>query len=188
METNHSLRQTLEHFLQQKQKKLEELRSLEFTIRQLKRELGEEEKGEGEEVKFLSPMIENISEQRIAIGGKEPDIRPDEFFGMTQSDAAKAYLERVGYAVSFEQLVGALRKGGCKVGGINPARTLYISLIRNVREFVPPQTGYIGLRKFYPNLKSEAVINGKAKKLKKKRGRPPKAVKKENMAKNEEET
>lgn len=187
MVTNDPLRQTLEHFLQQKQKKSEELRAIELTIREIRRELGEEEESP-EDILPSSTVIERKSEQKPLISGREPDIRPDEFFGMTQSDAAKAYLERVGHAVSFEQLVGALKKGGCKVGGINPERTLYISLVRDVREFVPPQTGYIGLRKFYPNLKSKAVINGKAKKSKKKRGRPPKAAKKKNMAKSEEET
>jgi hypothetical protein len=39
---------------------------------------------------------------------------------------------------------------------------LYISLVRNTRDFVPTGNGFIGLREFYPNLpKAKAAANGK---------------------------
>ena len=77
----------------------------------------------------------------------------------------------VGQAVSLDEIVEALNKGGCKVGGADPKRTLYISLVRNTREFVPPQAGYIGLRKFYPNLKGNQTKQKRPKRKSKKVGK-----------------
>ena len=99
----------------------------------------------------------------------QAEIKPDDFFGMSQGDAARKYLEMVGHAVELEKLVEVLKKGGCKVGGADPKRTLYISLVRDTRNFVPPQTGYIGLRKFYPHLKpagTKLTVVGKRAKAK----------------------
>ena len=82
--------------------------------------------------------------------GIKPKPRPDQFMGMTYQAAAKSYLEGVGHAVTMDELLEALKRGGCPVGGANPKKTLYISLVRS-REFVPVpgQSGYIGLRGFY---------------------------------------
>jgi hypothetical protein len=69
--------------------------------------------------------------------GARPKLRDDEFTGMTYQDAAKNYLERVGHAVSMEELLAALRDGGCPVGGINPKKTLYVfSPLRKVHTSV----------------------------------------------------
>ena len=75
---------------------------------------------------------------------------------MTYSTAAAAYLDKVRHAVSMDELLDALNRGGCPVGGKEPKKTLYISLIRDVRTFVPisGRSGFLGLRKFYPNLKA----------------------------------
>jgi hypothetical protein len=83
-------------------------------------------------------------------------LRPDEFVGETYSSAARLYLEKVGNAVSMDELLDALNRGGCPVGGKEPKKTLYISLIRDVRTFVPipGRSAFLGLRKFYPNLKA----------------------------------
>jgi hypothetical protein len=118
---------------------------------------------------------------------------------MTISEAARTYLNRVGHAVSLEEMLEKLRAGGCKVGGANPKQTLYISLVRNTRDFVPTGSGFIGLRSFYPGLKAGAVKNadkqkkkgkhkgkgkGKASKLLAKKGqpKPPRAVPEESPA------
>lgn len=79
---------------------------------------------------------------------------------MTISEAARAYLGRVGHAVSFDEMLEKLKAGGCRVGGANPKQTLYISLVRNTRDFVPTGNGFIGLRSFYPGLKAGAIKNG----------------------------
>lgn len=168
MPTNESLRDTLNYFKQQREKKLQEARAFELTIQQLERELGEASNNAEMPINIgdsLPPIVDRVEVT------KKPEIRADEFFGMTQAEAARKYLKRVGHAVSFEELVGALQVGGCKVGGENPKRVLYISLIRNTRDFVPPQQGYIGLREFYPGL---APQRDKGEKTPKRRGRPPK--------------
>ena len=152
VDTNESLKQALEHFLQQRQKKMDEIRKLDSTIAKIREELGG--LSEGEEDPFIPGLaIPPETESQEPFKSKPQDIRPDEFFGMSQSEAAKAYLKRIGHAVPMEELVEALTSRGCKVGGVDPKRTLYISLVRNVREFVPPQPGFIGLREFYPSLK-----------------------------------
>jgi hypothetical protein len=72
--------------------------------------------------------------------------------GKTVSEAARLYLEKVGYAVSMEELLEGLKNGGRPVGGKTPKKSLYISLVRS-REFVPipGRSGFLGLRTFYPN-------------------------------------
>jgi hypothetical protein len=56
-----------------------------------------------------------------------------------------------------DELVDVMKKGGCPVGGVDPRKTLYISLVRDVRTFypIPGKMGFIGLREFYPNLKGK---------------------------------
>jgi hypothetical protein len=81
-------------------------------------------------------------------------LRPDEFFQMSQTEAAKTYLRMVGHAVSLDELVNALRSGGAKVGGIAPQRTLYVALKANAKkEFVWPGKDHIGLPEFYQRKK-----------------------------------
>jgi hypothetical protein len=145
MDEKDHLRKTLEFYRAQRHQKLEEARSLENTIRQLERDLGE------------SPSIEAgdvvANDSSVArMGGLSPlhSLKPDEFFALTQTDAAKAYLRKVGFAIPFDELVTALRKGGARLGGADPGRTLYVSLARNPnKEFVWPSKNHIGLKEFY---------------------------------------
>jgi hypothetical protein len=104
----------------------------------------------------------------IPTSGARPNLRPDEFTGKPYFEAAKSYLERIGHAVSMDELLDALRKGGSPVGGKTPKKTLYISLVR-AREVVPipGQIGFVGLRKWYPNLKQSSEKKAAAKKGKK---------------------
>jgi hypothetical protein len=150
MPTNEALSQAVEIYRAKERKLLEDLQSVRIMIRQMELDLGEAPSGPEIQLSLadsMPPMAERIE---IA-NGRKPEIRPDEFFGMTQAEAARKYLKRIGHAISFEELVSALQAGGCKVGGENPKKILYISLVRNTRDFVPPQTGYIGLREFYPS-------------------------------------
>ena len=170
MNGSEHLRQTLEYYKQQLQKKREELRPLELMIRQLERELGEAANGQepaeiGVSASDSSAMADSFAG---VLGNRPPEIRPDEFFGMSQSEAAKAYLRKIGRAVSLDELVTCLNKGGARVGGANPKRTLYVSLMRNpMREFVSPSENHIGLRAFYPGLpKAEKARSAKVRKPK----------------------
>jgi|SRR5579863_633067 len=147
MEDKDHLRKTLEYYRTQRQQKLEEARSFEPMIRQLERDLGEISSLEAGEVISIAT---DGSVSRM--GGLSPlhSLRPDEFFAMSQSDAAKAYLRKVGFAIPFDELVSALRKGGARLGGVDPKKTLYVSLARNPnKEFVWPGKDHIGLREFY---------------------------------------
>jgi len=178
MVENENLRKALEHYLQEKRDKLEEVRQLDLIIARLSRDLGEPaqamaiSEGVGDS---MANEWRDSNEVALAPAPSRINVRPDDFFGMTYTAAATAYLEKVGHAVSMEELLDALNKGGCPVGGKEPKKTLYISLIRAVRVFVPipGKSGYLGLRKFYPNLKTlkeeSAPRPRRKKKLRKKR-------------------
>lgn len=88
------------------------------------------------------------AQQDVPSGGSLA-IRPDEFFGMTQAEASRTYLRKVGHAITLDELAEALRTGGCKLSGSNPKKVLYVALIRNTHDFRAPQRGYIGLAEFY---------------------------------------
>src|SRR5215213_2180309 len=135
MSTNDPLKAALEHYRQRRSSILEELRKIELTIRQLEADTGE---ASDDRADNYSPMLGETFGEKPFVGSSKglPSVRHDEFFGMTQSEAAKAYLTKVGHAVSMDQLVEALQSGGCRVGGVSAKRTLYISLVRNIRDFV----------------------------------------------------
>ncbi len=172
MPTSDAMRETLEHFRSQERKLLADLASIRVMVKSLERELGipsqESEIPNGSNGQMIDVTVPAISGSMI--GGK-PSIRADEFFGLTHADAAKRYLKKVGHAVSFEELADAMKKGGSRLTGVDPKKILYISLIRNTRDFVPPQPGFVGLREFY----SARVGNAADRKgAPMKRGRPKK--------------
>jgi len=156
MDTKEHLTQTLEHFRQQRAAKFQEVRSLEVIIRGLELELGEAPPTQP----MPDPPAGSESLAQTIVNGTSPQLRADEFFSMTQTDAARAYLKKVGSAISLDQLLDGLKRGGAHVGGADPKYTLYVSLMRNPRrEFIKVRDGLIGLRDFYPNL-PKVVKNG----------------------------
>lgn len=178
MAENESLRMALEHYRQRKAEKLKEVQELDLMISRLSRDLGEtapesqadREVEDSSNTGISEAWQENEYGSSAKNGAKTP-LRPDEFFGMTYSVAAEAYLNKVGHAVSMDELLDALNRGGCPVGGREPRKTLYISLVRDVRTFVPiaGRIGFLGLRKFYPNLKAVKERPPKAKHKKRKK-------------------
>jgi hypothetical protein len=151
MPTTDSMRETLEHFVSEEKKLLADLSSVRLTIQSIKRALGLDTQNSEISESSNGQMIDvSVPSVTGSIAGGKLGIRADEFFGMTHAEAARQYLKKVGHAVSFEELADALRKGGCKLTGVDPKKILYISLIRNSRDFVPPQAGFVGLREFYP--------------------------------------
>jgi hypothetical protein len=176
MADNEPLRKALEHYIEQRRAKLDEVRQLDLMIGRLSRDIGDTN-AETQISENLSDSIGDAWQEKVDIvlqsGSGRSSVRPDEFFGMTYSTAAKMYLEKVGHAVSVEDLLEALNRGGCQVGGREPKKTLYISLVRDVRNFVPisGKSGYLGLRKFYPNLKAVTEMKSeKGPKSKRKKG------------------
>ena len=141
-----SIRQALDYFRQQRQAKLEEIRGIELTIRQLERELGEAPSTTNGGTEDLSASADPTTSSGSGGPRLAKEVRPDEFFSLPQTEAAKAFLRKVGNAVSFDQLVEGLKKGGAQVGGADPKKTLYVSLMRNPKkEFVLIGDGFIGL-------------------------------------------
>jgi hypothetical protein len=145
-----SLKAALDVLKSRLQTKIEEAQRLEMMIRELESEASGQpaEPGDSAASAYLGTLLPAAPSSQQ--GTRDVEIRPDEFFGMSHGDAAKAYLKRMGRAVLTEDLLEALKKGGCRIGGANPKKGLYIALVRNVREFVPVGNGYIGLREFYP--------------------------------------
>lgn len=151
MDTKEHLTQTLEHFRQQRSTKIQEIRSLDTIIRGLEQELGDPAPA----VETSDSFVPLEPSAPVGVNGALPQPRADEFFSMTQTEAAKSYLKKVGRAISMDQLLDGMKRGGAHVGGADPKSTLYVSLMRNPnREFVRVSEGVVGLREFYPNLKS----------------------------------
>lgn len=188
MDKAEHLRQTLEYLRQQIQKKLDEMRPLQIAASQLEKELGEQpQMPEPHEISVsVSDSMTFSDSVTAAVTPSSAQVRPDEFFSMSQSDAAKAYLKKIGRAVSLDQLLEGLRRGGAEVGGVNPKRTLYVSLMRNpLREFVVPSENHIGLRSFYPGLPKAVKPNWTGpRKTKKQKGTKKAGA---NKAKNKKE-
>ncbi len=149
------LRKTLEHYRQQRQQRLaefqREMQRTDSMIAQLEADLGEQPStSEAASIAASSPLFSPNETPALFRGPSGPSIEPDEFFGLKQTDAAKAYLRKIGKAVLFDELVEALRRGGAKLGGKDPKKTLYVSLARNPRkEFVWPSSDHISLAEFY---------------------------------------
>lgn len=167
-----SIREAIETLSAREKKLLEELNQLRVSIRTLKQAAGIEltpEEAEAPEVAMASSPEASFEPKTTNGFAGKLTVRPDEFFGMTHAEASRRYLKKVGHAVSFEELVGVLQKGGCKLSGSDPKKVLYISLIRNSKDFVPPQPGFVGLKEFYP-ARARATGEQRTKKTK----RPPK--------------
>ena len=159
MEGKEALQKARDIYIQQFRTKAEELRPFLKKISSLDQDVGDST----DLVAMLGEILteaQTSESTQLGMAGSgfaKPNIRPDAFVGDTYSIAAKKYLKQVGYAVSVDELVDVLKKGGCPVGGVDPRKTLYISLVRDVRTFypIPGKMGFIGLREFYPNLKGK---------------------------------
>lgn len=149
-----SMRDTLDQLRSQEKKLLDELNGLRFTIKSLERIAGVESQDASSSDALPDtmpvPSRQDMPPTANGTGGGKITIRPDDFFGLTHAEAARRYLKKVGHAVSFAEMVDVLRRGGCKLTSTDPEHVLWISLIKNSKDFVPPQSGYVGLREFYP--------------------------------------
>jgi hypothetical protein len=145
-----ALRAALEHYQQQRREIEKEyqnrIQPIDLMIWQLKRDLGETPDGE-------QPIVSGVAFASVPSAAQaipSVSVKPDEFYRVNQTDAARAYLRKVGHSIPFDELVVALRKGGAKLGGADPKKTLYVSLARNPKkEFVWPSKDVIGLDEFY---------------------------------------
>jgi hypothetical protein len=86
-------------------------------------------------------------------------ILPDEFFGLSNTDATERYLRRVGHAVSLGEIYNALSQGGIQFSG-EGRKSLYVQLIRATRKFVKIGKGQgisFGLLEWYPKAKGKIM-------------------------------
>lgn len=151
-----SLRQTLGYYQEQIKKRIDELHPMVMTIRQIEHDLGiPAEESTIPILPFLTADAKTEQSTSTNGNGKMPSLRPDEYFTKSHGEAARDYLSRVGHAIEMDNLLDALRKGGCKIGGIDPKRTLSTALLRNNwKDFIRVGDGLIGLRSFYKNAKA----------------------------------
>jgi hypothetical protein len=152
MDDKDALRNARDFYIQQYRTKADELRAVAQKIYSLDQDIGDAtdlSAISGMEVPSIAQPQSGQNGPATASAGKVR-VRPDEFVGMTYIEAAKQHLTKVGHAISTDELLEVLKSGGCVVGGVNPKKTLYISLVRG-REFVPipGQSGFLGLRSFY---------------------------------------
>lgn len=78
------------------------------------------------------------------------NIEPDEFVGLEPLDAAKRYLKKVGRAALFQDIVAAIKSGGCNPGNQDK---LKVSLGRSAWDVVKVGEDRFGLLDFYPHMK-----------------------------------
>jgi hypothetical protein len=158
MEFEH-MRQTLEYYKKLREKavaaikpQLDEIRGYETIIQRLASDLKEPANIESLVTEPIAPSAPNGG--HAAPPSSRPVLRPDEFFQMSQSDAARVYLRMVKRAISMDELVSALQAGGAQVGGVDPKKTLAVSLRANPKkEFVWPNKDTVALAEFYTNRK-----------------------------------
>lgn len=168
---NENDRTLLERLLAQRDIKAAELAKLDNAIETIQAALGEEGPSSmGTRESSGAPAVTDRQRADFQRAGGAPlAIRPDQFFGMSQTEATDAYLRMVGHAVHIKQILEAIKRGGVHVGGADPQTTLYRGLVRGTRKFVlvSPQT--FGLIEFYPNRAKKEKREPKKRKAKRKK-------------------
>ena len=79
-------------------------------------------------------------------------IKPDEFYGLSQTEAAEKYLRMIGHAAPFEDIFQALSDGGVRFSSTGRA-SLNIQLTRATKKFAKIGKGInvsFGLLEWYP--------------------------------------
>jgi hypothetical protein len=108
-----------------------------------------------------SPRFAEIAEKEQTHG---KTIRPDQYFRKSITNAAKEYLKMKGSAATIDEIIDALKKGGCELGQ-HPNRNLRIALSKNSYAFAPISGDTFGLWEFYggrPKKKAEAEPSGES--------------------------
>lgn len=117
-----------------------------------------------------------FSPATVSVGG-EPDqskgkaapgadilsmVRGFQFFGKTQTDAAKALLEIVGHPLTTEQIMEGVEKGGVKLGGKTPKdkKQNFYTILNRSKEFGRAAKNTWGIVGWPGISKSEAADNG----------------------------
>lgn len=86
-------------------------------------------------------------------------IRPDEFYGMSNTEAADKYLRKVGHAATLDDIYNALVSGGITFSA-NGRNSLNVQLTRATRKFAKITSGTtisFGLLEWYPTRRRRVV-------------------------------
>ena len=118
-------------------------------IQAMQRELGEEVQSTTEGLTSRAATLTIMGSPPVLMESSQ--VKPGEFFGLSHTDAAAAYIKKIRHATPIDQILEALKTGGVKVGGVDPKITLYQGLIRGTKRFVLVAPGTFGLAEFYPN-------------------------------------
>lgn len=108
------------------------------------------ENGEARDI-FVNDVVEAFAQTTESQATSINEPRPDEYFGLTITEAAKKYLKKLGHAAHVEDILKEITAGGVEIQG-NQAINLYTPLIRATHFFVRVKPKTFGLREFYPNL------------------------------------
>ena len=149
--TSHVAR-TLDDLRQQFNSKMEEARKILNAINTLEELAGETQTSMPDFGEDHSPRIQQAGDMApigTSLRGQTSGIRPDEYLGQKPLDAAKKYIERVGHAVTIEDVAKAIQMGGAAISGANWHEKLDKSLTRSTYDVIKVKEGVFGLVKFY---------------------------------------
>jgi hypothetical protein len=82
-------------------------------------------------------------------------IKPDQFYGKSNTVAAEEYLKMLHHSTSIENIYKVLIKGGIVFSGRDPQKSLYVSLVRAHKKFERVGKGKhttFGLKEWYPDV------------------------------------
>lgn len=147
-------REALEIMIQEYRKKVE---TYEAMISEWERELGRPPQPMNAN---LNPKGEsNREEQRAKTPGSDPIslVRDYQFFGKTQPEAARMFLELVGHPLKTEQIMDGIEKGGVTVGGQNKQKkiTNFYTILGRSKDFAIVRRGIWGLTSWPGVVKKE---------------------------------
>jgi hypothetical protein len=94
--------------------------------------------------------------------GGRVTIRPDEFYNMSNTEAAEKYLRKLGHSATLDEIFNKLKEGGAYLTSANAKNNLNIQLTRATRKFAKISTGTsvsFGLLDWYPKRAKKAGSN-----------------------------
>ncbi|MBI4825711.1 MAG: hypothetical protein HY807_04745 [Nitrospirae bacterium] len=139
----------IEKLIEEMKQKARDIEKIYFTLQTL-REYGED---------ITLPDLNNLINSGGKDSGSSVGIRSDEFYGMTNNEAAEKYLRKIGHAMPLDDIFVALQEGGIKFTG-NGKIVLNNQLTRATRKFAKIHTGTtlnFGLLDFYPDRAKKKV-------------------------------
>ena len=145
MDENELKRQLLEKWLAQR----DDLTKL---IEALQRDLGQSFESTGNS-NVANTQLAGTARASAQVSAALLYVKPGEFYGMSHTEAAQAYLRKVGHAVHIDKILEMLQAGGVKMDTKTPKANLYTALVRGTRRFVLVSPSTFGLAEFYPTRK-----------------------------------